>query len=144
MTREFVDTNVLIYAYGEAADPRHQPAADLVGALGRERRGALSIQVLQEFYVNVTLKAGRPLTPAAARERLRALGSWPCHRPDQDDLMAASELAADSQLAFWDAMIVHSARRLGCAILWTEDLNSGQIIGGVEVRNPFADSPAPQ
>ncbi|MDR3359436.1 MAG: PIN domain-containing protein [Bifidobacteriaceae bacterium] len=138
MSAEFVDTNILIYAYDELGGSRHDQALELVSGLARERRGALSVQVLQEFYVNVTRKAARPLAPADARDRLRALSAWPCHRPGQRDLIAASELAERSQISFWDAMIVHSARQLGCVVLWTEDLNSGQVIDGVEVLNPFA------
>lgn len=52
--------------------------------------------------------------------------------------MAAAELAELHRLSFWEAMIVRSAATLGCAVLWTEDLNAGQRILDVEVRNPFA------
>ncbi|MEZ5087504.1 MAG: hypothetical protein R2722_15080, partial [Tessaracoccus sp.] len=61
MSLQFVDTNVLLYAYDASAGARHTAARDLVSQLGRDRQGVLSVQVLQEFYVNVTRKIARPL-----------------------------------------------------------------------------------
>jgi predicted nucleic acid-binding protein len=138
MTLEFVDTNVLLYAYDTGAGERHERAFDLVSRLGRSRTGVISVQVLQEFHVNATRKIAVPLTPAAVRDRLRILSLWPVHTPSPDDVLAASELAEQSQLSFWDAMIVRSAIVSGCSVLWSEDLNSGQDLGGVRVRDPFA------
>jgi predicted nucleic acid-binding protein len=60
---EFVDTNVLLYAYDRSAGARHIRAAQLVGALGADRRGAISIQVLQEFYVNASMTVRNPFLP---------------------------------------------------------------------------------
>ncbi len=140
MIPEFVDTNVLLYAYDVTAGDRHQRARELVGSLGRERRGALSVQVLQEFYVNAVRKIAQPLTPPVARERLRVLSRWQVHSPLADDVIAASVISEQCQLSLWDAMVVRSAAALGCEVLWTEDLNAGQQIAGVEIRDPFADS----
>lgn len=134
---EFVDTNVLLYAYDRSAGVRHDRSRELVGELGRARRGALSVQVLQEFYVNAVRKIAEPLTPDAARGRLRILSRWTTHSPTPRDVVAASGLSEDHDLSFWDAMIVHSAAELGCATLWTEDLNHGQVIVGVEIVDPF-------
>lgn len=134
---EFVDTNVLLYAYDRAAGARHERAAALVGSLGAERRGALSVQVLQEFYVNATRKIAEPLGADAAMARIGVLSRWAVHAPQASDVVAAARLAESSQLSFWDAMIVRSAGALGCATLWTEDLNNGQLVAGVTVRNPF-------
>ncbi|MDR3202232.1 MAG: PIN domain-containing protein [Bifidobacteriaceae bacterium] len=137
MSLEFVDTNVLLYAYDPSAGARHDAARDLVGALGRERRGALSVQVLQEFYVNATRKIAVPLAPDQARDVLRVLGRWPAHSPLAHDVLVAGQIAEEHTLSFWDAMIVRSAEQLGCAVLWTEDLNAGQRIRGLTVANPF-------
>ena len=134
---EFVDTNVLLYAYDRSAGARHERAAQLVGALGADRRGAISIQVLQEFYVNATRKIAEPLDHGVAVDRLRALRCWPLHVPQGDDVIDAAELAHRGQVPFWDAMIIRSAAALGCPVLWSEDLSHGQRIDGVTVRNPF-------
>lgn len=135
---EFVDTNVLLYAYDTSAGRRHELARSLVRRLGRERLGAVSIQVLQEFHVNATSKVARRLSNAAARERLATLGRWTVHVPVVDDVLSASRLAERHQLSFWDAMIVTSANVLGCRVLHTEDLNHGQVIEDVKITNPFA------
>jgi predicted nucleic acid-binding protein len=134
---EFVDTNVLVYAYDASAGTRHEQASALLDRLWQKRRGALSIQVLQEFYVSVTRKVEIPLAPAEAVARLRQLARWRTHSPLADDVLVAAEWSIRHQLSFWDAMIVRSAAELGCSVLWTEDLNDGQVIEGVQVRTPF-------
>lgn len=139
MTLEFVDTNILLYAYDEDAGARHERAAELIADLGSRRRGAISVQVLQEFYVNVTRKGEVPLSPADARTRLRVLSRWPVHAPLASDVLAAAELAEAQRLSFWDAMIIRSASRMECNVLWSEDLNAGQVIAGVQVRNPLEE-----
>jgi len=141
MSAEFVDTNILLYAYDTDAGTRHDQARQLVSRLGRARSGVLSVQVLQEFYVNAVAKIAVPLTPEAAQERLRVLSRWTVHAPLAHDVIAAAQLATRYQLSFWDSMIVHSARESGCTVLWTEDLNAGQRIEGLEIRNPFAPQP---
>lgn len=135
---EFVDSNVLIYAYDTSAEGRHQQAKDLVARLGRTRQGAVSIQVLQEFHVNAVGKIAVRLSPEDARTRLRALSRWTVHSPLPSDVLAASTISEDHRISFWAAMIVRSAGALGCSQLWTEDLNDGQIIAGVRISNPFA------
>ncbi|MFT4043856.1 MAG: PIN domain-containing protein [Gordonia sp. (in: high G+C Gram-positive bacteria)] len=137
MSGEFVDTNVLLYAYDGGGDPRHDRAAKLVADLGRARRGVLSVQVLQEFYVNVTRKVAVPMSPVKAQESLRVLSRWPVHSPLASDVIAATEIAESAQLSFWDAMVIRSAERMGCDVLWSEDLNAGQKVSGVRILNPF-------
>lgn len=105
MSLQFVDTNVLLYAYDASAGARHDAARDLVSRLGRDRQGVLSVQVLQEFYVNVTREIARPLSPGLAAERIRVLGQWPIYAPTADDVVAAAELSVVAQLSFWDAMV---------------------------------------
>lgn len=139
MTREFVDTNILVYAYDTGAGVRHERALELVASLGRSRSGVLSVQVLQEFYVTVTRKAAAPFTPSEARARLRTLSRWAAHSPLPSDVVAATEIAEAAQISFWDAMIIRSAARMECDTLWSEDLNAGQVIAGIRVRNPFAE-----
>lgn len=137
MSLEFVDTNVLLYAYDVTAGERHERARELVGRLGRTRSGALSVQVLQEFYVNAVHKIATPLSPAAARERVAVLGLWAVHTPGPSDVVAAIDIVQSDKVSFWDAMIIRSAGALSCTVLWSEDLNPGQVISGVRVVDPF-------
>ena len=136
-TLQFVDTNVLLYAYDRSAGARHARAAELIGELGQSRRGALSVQVLQEFYVNATRKIAEPLAPEIALERLRMLSRWRAHVPTPEDVVAAANSSQLHELSFWDSMILQSATALGCEVMWSEDLTDGRQFGRVTVRNPF-------
>ena len=136
--RQFVDTNVLIYAHDRSAGPKHQRAKALIQELWNSGGGCLSIQVLQEFYVNVTCKVAQPLTPESAAQIIGDLSVWSVHRPSVDDVLYAIRLQSRFQLSFWDAMILHSAAALDCRVLWSEDLKPGRSAAGVVVENPFA------
>ena len=136
--RQFVDTNVLVYAHDVSAGAKHERAKALLADLWAQGQGCLSIQVLQAFYVNITAKVRRPLDPETARQRVEDLGFWTVHSPMADDVVAAIRLQQSARLSFWDAMVVVSAQRLECQTLWSEDLQPGQTIAGVAIVNPFA------
>lgn len=136
--REFVDTNILVYAHDVTAGAKHTQAKALVASLWSSGNGCLSIQVLQEFYVNVTRKVSRPLGPEAAQQLIEDLGTWVVHSPSPEDVVEAIRLNQTAQLSFWDAMILTSAARLGCSTVWSEDLRSGQAVGQLMIENPFA------
>jgi predicted nucleic acid-binding protein len=134
---EFIDTNVLIYAHDRSAGQKHVRAKQIVQELWETRTGCLSIQVLQEFYVNVTQKVAKPLNRNAAAQIIADLAAWEVHRPGAQDLLDAIRFQERYQLSFWDAMIIASSIELGCDILWSEDLNPGQFYDRVKVINPF-------
>lgn len=136
-TFQFVDTNVLVYAHDCSAGKKHEQARALLEELWESGTGCLSLQVLQEFYVTVTQKVPKPISPDAAVEIIRALSHWRVHIPDVPDLFRAVEMQRLYRLSFWDAMILASAEALDCEILWSEDFNTGQKYGSVKVRNPF-------
>lgn len=135
--KTFVDTNILVYAHDSSAGEKHRRAQEILFDLWASGRGCLSLQVLQEFYVTVTRKVAAPMSEETAAEIVRELSTWTVHQPETRDLHDAIEVHRRYQVSFWDAMIVHSADRLGCEVLWSEDLNPGQVYGGVEIRNPF-------
>ena len=134
---QFVDTNVLIYAHDQSAGTKHERAKQLLGVLWENRKGCLSVQVLQEFYVNVTQKVPEPLAPEVATQVIADLSTWQVHQPGVKDVLDAITLQSRHRLSFWDAMILASAMALGCEILWSEDLNPGQTYATVVVNNPF-------
>lgn len=136
--RAFVDANVLVYAFDTSAGPKQEIAEQLLIDLWETDTGCLSVQVLQEFFVTVTRKVARPLSVDDAAERIRELSAWRVFAPDADDVLAAISLHRKSAIGFWDAMIVHAAAESGCDVLWTEDLNDGQALRGVRIRNPFS------
>jgi predicted nucleic acid-binding protein len=135
--RQFIDTNVLIYAHDISAGAKHGRAMALLKELWQERTGCLSTQVLQEFYVNVTRKIAKPLSPALASQIIADLAEWEVHRPGVNDILEAINLQSSHQISFWDAMILMSAQQLGCETVWSEDLNAGEDYEGAVVRNPF-------
>lgn len=134
---QFVDSNVLIYAHDHSAGVKRERALALLKELWEDRAGGLSIQVLQEFYVNITRKVPQPLSSDVAAQIIADLSTWQIHRPDTNDILEAIRLQTRLQFSFWDAMILTSARRLECETVWSEDLNVGQVYEGVVVRNPF-------
>ncbi len=133
---EFVDTNILIYAYDKSAGEKHRLASQLVTGLWRSRIGCLSVQVLQELYV-VGARKLTQIAPADLRLILTELGLWRVYSPGAMDVISAVDLHDRYQISFWDAMILHSARQLGCIVVWSEDLNPGQYYHDVRVLNPF-------
>ncbi|HOU12565.1 MAG TPA: PIN domain-containing protein [Anaerolineae bacterium] len=138
-TGQFVDTNVLVYAHDVSAGMKHTRARRLLQTLWKSKQGCMNIQVLQEFYANITRKVTAPLSAAETVRIIQELAAWKIHTPEVNDILEAIRVQQRYHLSFWDAMIVWSAARLGCAILWSEDLNHGQIYEGVQVQNPFVD-----
>ena len=134
---EFIDTNVLLYAYDPGAGEKHERSRKLVQELALDKQAATSIQILQEFYVNATQKIAARLKPYEAQERIEAFSLWTVHKPKPGDVVAASEISEETRISFWDAMVVRSAGELGCRTLWSEDLNDGQEVAGVKVKRPW-------
>jgi predicted nucleic acid-binding protein len=135
--RTFVDTNVLIYAHDVDARAKHQAAKGVLRELWSERTGALSAQVLQEFYVNVTRKISRPISKASARQVVSAYSAW-CVDTTPAEISTAFHIEDASKIGFWDALIVASALKTGAERILSEDLNPGQLIAGIRIENPFA------
>jgi predicted nucleic acid-binding protein len=134
----FVDTNVLVYAHDASETVRQPVAQSVLAELWRTRSGALSTQVLQEFYVVVTRKFDPPLSRREARNLVDAYGQWHLVQVDVPLILAASQLEERHTLSFWDALIIEAARRSGASRLVTEDLQTGRRFAGVTIDNPFA------
>jgi predicted nucleic acid-binding protein len=135
--KTFIDTNVLIYAHDVDAEVKHDVAKRILRELWSERTGALSMQVLQEFYVNVTRKIPTPLSKDKARAVVNSYVIW-CIDAAPNDIAAAFRIEDESRISFWDALIVASAMKCGAARILSEDLNPQQKISGIQIQNPFA------
>lgn len=132
-----VDSNVIVYAFDRGEAEMRRIAADLLRRLAAEGTLCLSTQVLAEVYVTITRKAKKPLSPSEAIELIDDLSTWPVCGSDAALVREAALLSRDAVLSLWDALIVVAAARLGATRIYTEDLNDGQVIAGVEVVNPF-------
>jgi predicted nucleic acid-binding protein len=132
----FLDTNVLLYSISNAADEtkKRDRALDL---LDRDDC-VLSVQVLQEFYVQAT-RASRP-DPLPHDIAVGLIRTWLRFQIQENTvaiLKAALEMKQLHQLSFWDSAIVAAARAAGCRELYSEDLSHGRTIDGVTIVNPF-------
>ncbi|MDH3524391.1 MAG: PIN domain-containing protein [Acidobacteriota bacterium] len=139
----FVDTNVLVYSRDASEPAKQARAAAWLEELWRSRRGRLSWQVLQEFYVTVTMKLDPGMDPGRARAEVRELAAWEPVSTKQPVVEGAWALQDRFALSFWDALIVSAARVSGCRMLLTEDLQNGQRFEELEVVNPFQRPPEP-
>lgn len=132
----FVDTNVLLYAI--ARDPGEQAKATRANDILSERDLALSVQVLQEFYVQAT-RATR--ADAIAHEQavrlIESFERYPVAEITTDVLHAALATRERFRISYWDAAILEAARSLGCTLVLSEDLSDAVDYAGVRVENPF-------
>ena len=135
--REFLDTNILVYAYDSSAGEKHGNAVGLLTKLVMEGSAVLSIQVLQELFVVLTRKLPKPLSLNHAASTIGDLTALPVHAPQASDVLAAVEVQRRLRLSFWDAMIIQSASQLSCRVIWSEGFAAGRRYDGIEMRNPF-------
>lgn len=133
----FLDTNILVYAYDNDEKVKHQRAKDILLDCWDRQVGALSTQVLQEFYVTVTAKLPKKLPIQEARAIVEEFLSWSVQQIAPQDIIAASELQGRYRYSFWDSLIITSAHKSGADTLYSEDLQDGQQIDGLSIVNPF-------
>lgn len=134
---EFVDTNILVYAFDASSKSKQVIASQLLERLSKNGNGCLSVQILQEFFVTITRKVSVPLAVDQAVDLVRDFSTWKVFAPTSDDVMAAISIHKGAKISFWDAMVVHAASELGCDRLWSEDLQTDQVLRGIQVCNPF-------
>lgn len=137
----FVDTNLLVYSLDPAAREKHHRAREWMALAWRTRRGRVSVQVLQEFYVTVTRKLRPGLSRDAARVEVRSFLPWNPIEVGPYLIERAWYLEDRFGLSWWDSLIVAAAQSGGCRHLLTEDLQDGQDLEGLTVLNPFAHAP---
>jgi predicted nucleic acid-binding protein len=132
----FIDTNILLYSISR--DPTEESKREVAIALLDAENIALSVQVLQEFYVQAT-RASRP--DALAHEiAVGLVRTWLRFKVQEITLpvmINALEIKEAHGLSYWDAAIVAAARALGCRELLSEDMSHGREIEGVTINNPF-------
>ncbi len=133
----FVDTNVLLYAASTAPSERAKQERAL--AILDEEDLAMSVQVLQEFYVQATHPA-RP-ERLTHEQAVALVESWLRFRVQDVSISLLRDAFATRarwQISYWDAAIVEAARAAGCSTLLSEDFHDGMDFAGVRVTNPFA------
>lgn len=135
-TLPFFDTNILLYSISgdvEEAGKRERAVALLEGD-----DGALSVQVLQEFYVQATRTSRRDrITHDLAVGLIERWTRFRIQPITMTILNAAFEIRARHGFSYWDCAIIAAAQALGCREIFTEDLSHGEEVGGVLITNPF-------
>lgn len=132
----FVDTNVLLYAVSR--DPKELSKAARANEILMGREVALSVQVLQEFYVQATRTSrSDPLTHQQAVELAESFMRFPIAPLTAELMLAACATRQRFGVSYWDAAILEAARSMDCDVVLSEDLNDGQDYAGVRVENPF-------
>jgi predicted nucleic acid-binding protein len=133
--RTFLDTNILLYADDLAYPAKQQRALDLILEHRTRRTGVVSLQVIQEYFVNATRKLG--LDPEFARQKVESYCRFEVVEPVATDILAAIDIHRLHRISYWDALVLHCAKQAGCRVLLTEDMQHGQVIDGVRIVNPF-------
>jgi predicted nucleic acid-binding protein len=136
MTPRFIDTNILLYSISR--DPAESAKRDRAIALIDADHNALSVQVLQEFYVQAT----RPARPDAVPHDIAAglIRTWLRFKVQEITvpvMTRALGIKAEYGLSYWDAAILAAAGALGCRELYSEDMAHGREVEGTTIVNPF-------
>jgi predicted nucleic acid-binding protein len=131
---DFVDTNVVVYAF-DRADPSKQARA--IGIFESGERLVVSTQVLLESWWVLTRRLAEPVDEGQASEIIDSLARLPVVHTDPELVLRAISTARRRRLAVWDALILEAARSGGCDRVLSEDLQNGFTLDGVVVENPF-------
>jgi|HubBroStandDraft_6_1064221.scaffolds.fasta_scaffold1055832_2 predicted nucleic acid-binding protein len=135
----FFDTNVLIYLFDKDSPNKAAVARQLYSRLVREKSGLVSVQVLQEFFVTLSKKFAVTLSPDDVEREVRDLSALlKVIETDVALVLDSVTLSRRYTLSFWDSLIIQAALRGGASVLYTEDLQDGQVFESLTVRNPFA------
>ena len=132
----FFDTNILLYSI--STRPSEQTKREIATALLYRDDPAVSVQVLQEFYVQAT-RPTKP-DPISHGDAVDMITAWSRFRVQEltlSILNGALEIRARHRFAYWDCAIIAAARALGCRELYTEDMSHGREVEGVLIVNPF-------
>jgi predicted nucleic acid-binding protein len=135
--KKFVDTNILVYANDRSVREKHEKAKQILVDGIEDDTLVFSTQVLSEFFTTATRKIKVPLPKITAQKEIMLLKSIETIVVDFNLVLHAVEISIKSGLSYWDSLIVAAALKAKCAVLFSEDLNPGQIIEGVTVVNPF-------
>jgi len=135
----FLDTNIVVYAHDRSSGDKYAVAREIMDYLWESRRGVISVQVLQEFFVCVTQKIIKPLLIKNARIILEYLSTWDVVANDKYITLKAIDIQERYRFSFWDSMIIQAAIQGQARLLFSEDLPDGQVVKDLKILNPFSE-----
>lgn len=133
--RSFFDTNILIYTDDKTSPEKQTLAIQLLEDGWNSGNIVLSTQVLQEYFAASTRKLG--VSPETAQRKIELLAHLDIVSIEHSDIVRAIELHRLHRFSFWDSLIIRMAQKTSCTILYSEDMQHGQQIGGARIVNPF-------
>ncbi|MDX2227967.1 MAG: PIN domain-containing protein [Verrucomicrobiae bacterium] len=131
----FIDTNIFLHLV--SSSPGEAPKQKIAANLLASTRFGISMQVIQEFYVNAVRKIEKPLANEDAMKVVEWMKDFPLIETDWPLFVEAARIQKRFQLSYWDSAILAAAERLGAETLFSEDLNHGQKYGRIKVVNPY-------
>jgi predicted nucleic acid-binding protein len=135
----FLDTNIIVYAHDRSSGDKHAVAREIMDYLWENRKGVLSVQVLQEFFVCVTRKIIKPLLIKNARVILEYLSTWDVVANDKYITLKAIDIQERYRFSFWDSLIIQAAIHGQARMLLSEDLPDSQVVKDLKILNPFTE-----
>ncbi len=135
---DFIDTNIIVYAYDNNFPDKQQRAREIIISAVRSGNGVLSTQVLGEFFTVVTRKIKMPLSIRNARNIIEYLGRMPVQEIDLLIVERAIDTLEQYKISYWDSLIIAAAERAQCKRILSEDHNAEQKYHSIEIINPFS------
>jgi predicted nucleic acid-binding protein len=134
----FLDTNVFVYSFDQSQPGKRERALALIAKALQSGDGLISTQVIQEFLNVATRKFATPMKTADCQAYLIKVLYPLCQvYPDLALYEASLGIQQETGYSFYDSLILAGALRGGCEILYSEDLQAGQQVRGVQIVNPF-------
>lgn len=133
----FIDSNVLVYAHDIASPAKQKMAKEAVYEAIRSDRGAISTQVISEFYITITRKIKSPLSVPEARREIELLSVLEIVEIDLTMIFSAIRFQSRWKISYWDGLILAAAEQAQCAFLLSEDMKDQENYDGIVVHNPF-------
>jgi len=137
--RYFLDTNVFVYCFDRSDHRKQQIAEKWVGRALKDHLGVISSQVIQEFFNVATRKFAQPMKASESSAYLETVFSPLCEIfPSLSLYHRALALKEETGFSFYDTLIVAAALEANCRILYSEDLQAGQVVEDLKIQNPFS------
>ena len=140
MSGEFIDSNIFVYLFDETDDRKREAAERIVDSALQTHNASISFQVVQETLNVLTRNLPTPMSVEGAKDFLRQV-LVPLWRVSPSPALydRALDLQSRYRYGFYDSLIIAAALDAGCTQLFSEDLQEGQRIEGLTIRNPFLE-----
>jgi predicted nucleic acid-binding protein len=134
----FLDTNIFVYAVHPLPSEKSEIATELISRGLDDGTGVISYQVIQEFFSLAFRKFRQPMSAFDAEAYLNTIFRPLLSVPSSTALfVSALQIYEHNRFSWYDCLIVAAAAQSECSILYTEDLQDGQRVGNLKIKNPF-------